>query len=381
MFWLFTLTAHADVSDFISEISDPITFEVNGIWVRTFYTDTGWKLLAQQGEAYTVTDLTKQGDTWERSTDVTRLTEGRDYKDSCIKRCPNNDYLLISSANTTGYNDSAYAFRFDEDFNLLSQSVIAESEPQYSFNDVNCECSEFIQGATFGLNHPTQYANYFFPLTDDLQADGEPFLISDITRANGGATWSDLSTNRVIMSGFHNESQNYFIEFDPELSQLNQSPTQMSEPPWQDFWTQSFIRVGEVFFAATIVRESIDTNIPYEIILVVLDEEWSVLERHQVTNGGGSRPSLTRNGDQLLLTCDVNNSPQMIEITLGTGFNSEDPPPLGYTDPYDTGSASKESGCGGCSSQTNGGMFSILFVVLGLGYRRCDTPIFARKRS
>jgi hypothetical protein len=379
LFWLFALTAHADVSDYISEISDPIIYDVNGIWVRTFYTDTGWKLLAQQGESYTVTDLTKEGGTWVRSAEVTRLTEGRDYKDSCIKRCPNNDYLLISSANTTGYNDSAYAFRFDEDFNLLSQSVIAESESQYSFNDVNCECSEFIQGATFGLNHPTQYANYFFPLTDNLSPDGEPFLISEITRANGGATWSDLSTNRVIMSGFHNESQNYFIEFDPELSLINQSPTQMSEPPWQDFWTQSFIRVGEVFFAATIVRESVDSNIPYEIILVVLDEEWTVLERHQVTIGGGSRPSLTRNGDQLLLTCDVNNSPQLIEITLGTGFNSEDPPPLGYTDSYDTGAASKERGCGGCSSQTNGGAFSILFVVLGLGYRRCDTSIFAHK--
>ena len=374
----FTSSAQADLSDYIANISDPVQFPTDGVWVRAFYTNGGWKLLAQQGEAYTVVDLYKEGDSWVRDPNVTRLTEGRDFQDSCIKRCPNDNYLLISSASNTGFNDSAYAFLFDADFNLLAENTIAESEPQYTFNDVNCECSEFIQGATFGLNSPTQYGNFFFELNDSLELVQEPFQISDVTRANGGDTWSDLATNRIIMSGFHMENQNIFLEFDPELNLITETPTQMSEPPWQDFWTQSFIRVGDVFFAATIVRSQTDPSAPYELILVVLDDEWNVLERHLVTDGGGSRPFLARNGDQILLTSDVNNSPQLIEITIGSGFNSEDPPPMGYTDPddySDTGDGLnvKGDGCGGCaSSQANPWSLSIWFGLVALWRRRCS---------
>lgn len=373
-------TAQAELSDYIADISYPIRFETDGVWVRAFYTQSGWKLLAQQGEAYTVVDLYKDGDTWVRDSDVSRLTQGRDYQDSCIKQCPNGNYLLISSASISGFNDSAYAFLFDSNFNLIAENTIAESESQYSFNDVNCECSSFIYGATFGVNSPTQYGNYFFELNNALELTQAPYQISTVTRANGGDTWSDLSTNRVIMSGFHMERENIFIEYDPELNYLTETVTVMSEPPWEDFWTQSFIRVGEVFFAATIVRSQADPSAPYELMLVVLDDQWNVLERHLVTNGGGSRPSLARNGDQILLTSDVGNSPQLIEITIGSGFDSVDPPPMGYTDPddlfSDTGNGlnvDAKGGCSGCASTRSSPLpMSILFGFIIFGWRRCS---------
>jgi hypothetical protein len=146
---------------------------------------------------------------------------------------------------------------------------------------------------------------------------------SDIKFINGGGMLHDPETGGVLLvTNGQNSSSLYLYELDAELAVVERRDLAFAPSGQRAYWPQGFIRVNEHFVVVGMARSdsagwSQDTG---DVWLAVLDKDFKVLETHQVTQfevpEGAMRPSVSRNGDTLLVTFDRLVRPNFVKVTI-----------------------------------------------------------------
>jgi MYXO-CTERM domain-containing protein len=209
----------------------------------------------------------------------------------------------------------------------------------------------------------------------------------DIKFINGGGMLHDPETGGVLLvTNGQNSNTLYLYELDAELGVVERRDLEFAPSGQRAYWPQGFIRVNEHFVVVGMARSdsagwSQDTG---DVWLAVLDKDFQVLETHQVTQfevpEGAMRPSVSRNGDTLLVTFDRLVRPNFVKVTIDlkafgldgggspgdTDLPADDSAPGG--DDTSGGGGDKGDGgggCGGCATGGDGGV-SALAALLGL---------------
>ncbi len=338
--------------DIVVEVGPPVDLEQGGAWSRVLPRGDGaWSLaFATQDGLFTApleTDGAPGGWTLDRDARAA-LTDRAGLKDHAITRCPDGTWLHAASANLDQPNDSAYGFVADADLQPVATGVLAERDASRAHNDLPIVCGADFRGTAFALAAGGP-RNTFVRIGDDGAAAGEVTLASD-PRTNGSGFLVD--GGRLLHIGYGNEADIAWIStYDADFQLLGQARVPLVEAPWQGLWPQGFARIGDLY---AVVLMALDTAgggtmaAGGEIFLVLLDETFQVVARHQLTAFGAQRaawrPWLARQGDTLLVSYDHDNRAHVQQITLdldGAGV-ADDTGPGGGDDAADAGDAADE---------------------------------------
>ncbi len=194
------LGSPAHAGTYIQSFQAPITLPMSGGWPRVFPDpDTdGYHFLWAQGGNFSLVPMSSS--LWAQDlnrVDLTAGTVNHMLKDHSISACPSGGYLHIASANVSSPNDSAYAFRYDDDFNLVSWNTVEESIPQSGYawrahNDMPSACSDNLMVTTFGGQDGANgtgpnVVGYFFVLDDNVNTIDTTEMTN--VPQTGGATY------------------------------------------------------------------------------------------------------------------------------------------------------------------------------------------------
>jgi len=374
----------AFASDYIESVGEEITLGPAGGWVRLFPDKaTGdWHFLWAAGGDYLLLPMSSdfQVDDFDR-----RSIAGRnDLVDHAITACPSGGFLHVASA----HNESAYAFRYDDDFNLLVSGTLEEGEPTRRHNDLPILCTPTLDATSFiSSNHSGTWLSI---ITGNATQSELIELPSDVPRTEGGSLRMEPGSDELMVLGRGNGGKtfevagldtNYEVAWKKTISPL-------SDNSLRPYWPQALMRVKDHYLLAFMGRdESAGWSSDWgNVYLAVLDADFNHLETTQISQysppEGAQRPGLARKGNQLLITVDRNVQPQLFEVRL----NAE---AFGIVDGEDTGvgwdTAAKwddsgspgggedagEEGCS-CSAQVTDNRRVLWPIVLGglLVFRR-----------
>jgi len=292
-------------------------------------------------------------DLWAEDRNRKDLTDGtvtHMLKDHAITACPSGGYLHIASANVSGPNDSAYAYRYDDNFDLLSWSILEESVPQTgegwrAHNDIPVACSPNFKATVFGgQDGPdglgSNVVGYFFLLDDNASTMGTTEM-TNVPQTGGNSFLVEPETGNLLI-----------IEIQDNTDEIDVTRVDVTTNPWSVIevksstvlsggdrggWPQAAIRVNNHYIVAFINQGNDQPGLLGDVALAVFDFDWNLLEVEQVTNSHGCMtPGLARRGNQLIVSYDKLVVPNVLEVTLDTqAFGLDDDSDTGFD--WDTG--------------------------------------------
>lgn len=371
----------AQASDYIASVGEEITLGPGGGWLRLFpdTTGDGWHFLWAAGGEYSLLPMTADFEV--EDFDRRNLTGRTDLIDHAITRCPSGGYLHVASANQQSHNDSAYAFRYDADFNVIASAVLEEIEPARLHNDLPVLCSPLLKATAFmGANFGGMYLSII--AEDATQADLIE-LPAFVPKTEGGSLYMNPDNGEIVVIGKHREGSEFNVvglDSDYEVS-WSHSFEPLAGQDLRPYWPQALLKVKDHFLLAFMARNDNDgwESDWGNIYLAVLDADFNHLETTQISDytppSGAQRPALVRRGTQVLLTVDRNVQPQLFEIQLKAeafGLGEEDETGGQWeTGAGDTGAGDGEKDAGGCACsgiparQGAVGRFVLLGALLG----------------
>jgi len=379
---LLGLTHSAEASDYIASVGEEITLGPGGGWVRLFPdTETdGWHFLWAAGGDFIRLPMSAALEVKDR--DRQNLTGRTDLVDHAITRCPSGGYLHVASANKESFNDSAYAFRYDENFDLLSSGTLEEVEPSRKHNDLPVLCTPILDATAFIGS--SGGAVSLSVVSEDASQSELISLGSAVPRTTGGSLRMDTETGELVVIGkdFSGQAiavvgldENYDVTWEKSFQPLEDASL-------RPYWPQALLQVKEHYLLAFMARdESAGWGSDWgNVYLAVLDANFEHLETVQVSQysppEGAQRPGLARRGTQVLLTVDRNVQPQLFEIRLlaeAFGLSEEDDTGAGWDTSSSGQDPSASSGCGCSSSRKESASWWILLgICFGLTRRRAS---------
>ena len=375
--------AHAQ--DLIAEIGAPVETGTNGPWARALATDDGWYMGVGTAGDFHVGALTRTGDgleDWSFDSDNwVRVTDHGGLKDHAIRKCPDGSWLHVSSTNNNDPNDTAYSWRLSPDFEIIESGVVEENYPGRAHNDMASICSPRAQGAVFTTYGSEPKNAYFFHIdetanTSRMQELGE-------IQTEGGAFLDDAVTDRIILISSNFQSQLVVNTFDGDLNRIEEKLVDIPPSSQLAFWPQRIIRVGQFYVVAMMSMDfaepgTYDTG---DVWLHVFDEDFNLLEQHQLTTYGSSResamrPWVERMDDLLIVSYDIQTTHTFVAVRMNldgveevdTGFE-DDSEESGADEEADE-EASKGGGCSVVVGGTAGGMWLALGMLVATHRRR-----------
>lgn len=372
----------AQAGDFIASVGAEQTLGPGGGWVRVFpdAQSDGWHFLWAAGGDYSL--LPMSADLEVEDFDRRNLTGQTDLVDHAITRCPSGGYLHVASANKESHNDSAYAFRYDDDFNLVASASLEEAESSRYHNDLPVLCSPLLDATAFmGTNHGSMYLSLI--AEDATQADLIE-LPASLPKTEGGSFWMDPVSEEIVVIGKSGEGSRFkVVGLDADYQVAWSSEFEpISDSSLRPYWPQALLKVKDHFLLAFMARNDQDGwNSDWgNVFLAVLDSEFNHLETTPISNysppEGAQRPGLVRRGSKVLLTVDRNVQPQLFEIQLvpeAFGLEGSDETGGEWDTAAEGGSDGKDGGCG-CESAPGPQAGLWLASMLGmLTFRRRPT--------
>jgi MYXO-CTERM domain-containing protein len=374
-------------SEHISNVSDEVKWDIGGGWTRLVPGEVLSDVFYGAGGDYW---HVKMGWDWKVDDNERVYLTGRsNLVDHSIVPCPSGGYLHIASGNTSAVNDSAYSFRYDDDFLPVAQSVLAEDYLKVRFNDMAAICHENGNFASF-----IDY-DLFGAVVYKLDEDGallEELRIAELPLPEGGTFLEDPRRGDLALITATSEKTGLIVNWlDWDLNfKGNRRILTVDRTQAQAYWPQAIQVVGSRILLAY-VQQPVDADYEADwgnVWLAIFDHSWNLLENHQITNdpgpGGTMRPGLAIYNDQLLLTYDEIEhfppgivQPRLVPITLKTEaflVTEDTAVPVDSSVGKDTeaggGSVPAEWRCGCATSGQKSG--TGMWVILGglLGWRR-----------
>ena len=315
--------------DFVTDVGEPQIWEQGGVWSRPLPTADGWVLAhgtqndlfvapLVEGELFGEWDLDREH--------KTNLTQRGNLKDHSIKRCPDGSYLVASSANLEGNNDSSYWTHVDADFNQLATGAIEEANHLRAHNDLVALCAPDAQGvlhSEFGQGE--DFDSTLFIVDFDAGVGATHTLTG--FKSEGGALVYDSASGGYVGAHVSLGGQGFMTRFDEDFVNIEQRAVDFGDGPWIEHWPQGLVRIGEHFLVATLARDH-ERYGPGDgdgdVWLVVVDADFAVVERHRLSEfleegDGASRPWVDRKGSQALVGFDRGVRHGLIEVALDLG--------------------------------------------------------------
>jgi hypothetical protein len=366
-------------SEHIASVGAEVKWDMGGGWTRILPGEPESDFFYSAGGDYV--RITMNAD-WEVD-DINRnfLTGRMNLDDHNLVPCPSGGFLHVASGKTTEPNDSAYSFRYDEDFSATAQTVLAESIFKIRFNDMALICHEKGNFASF-----IDY-DVWGTVVYTLDADGallDEKRIPELPLAEGGVFLEDPVRGDLALVTSTPEKNGLFVNWlswDLVFKDTRRI-LQVDRTVAQAYWPQAVNIIGDRIVLAYIQQPS---NAGFQadwgnVWLAIFDLEWTLLENHLIVKDDGPdgtmRPGLALQGETLMLSYDEIEhfppgvvQPRMVPITLklsafgdfglpdtggGSGSDSDSNTDSGGKgDDDDGGGVSPEWKCG-CSSTESG---------------------------
>ena len=340
--WFF-MRAHA--SDFILSV-DPVESGIGATWSFPLFVDDQWYLASGQGGDLTIAPMDESG--WVNMEEVQTITDEGIIKDHALRMCPDGSFLYAAS---TGVEDDVFIYTLNEDFQIVSEDILPQSEPVHAGNDMAAICSPLFQGV--GVAELQGLRDYFYAI-DEEGILGDPVELYNAPRMTGAGLWEHDGMMYSIGRDALPELSVAVYDSDFDLQD------QLLVPPFSEdivhYWSSSVLAVEDYFLLISMGRNP-DAGWPLDtgnVYLAILTQEMELVEWVQLTDfepssGGGMRPLMERHQDQLWVSYDRNNTIELVSITLfEDAFMIEvDEPsqePDSATEPEKT---PKEGGCAG----------------------------------
>jgi hypothetical protein len=335
------LAGPAHAQDFITQVGPDLNLGMNGGWPRVFpdRDGDGWHFLWAQGGNFHMVEMTENYVVVDANRKT--LTPVNELKDHAITACPQGGYLHIASANLETENDTAYAFRYDDDFDLLAWSVLEERVEGRDHNDMPVACGPPGDLTVFGEVIPgNAVLSTFFDVQDD--ATGEVVAtLPDVPRTPGLSLRWEPETKNLLVFEVNNTSHMDITRLDRNLQFLETHSVQVMGDTDRGKWPQGSLRIGDYYMLAYVVQgynvgwDSLAGN----IWVAVLDRDFNVLQTEKVTQNtppdGGMIPGLARRGETVLVVYDKSVVPHVVELRIDLeAFGVTDGDTGGY---WDTG--------------------------------------------
>lgn len=380
---------HAETTEIESQhilsVSDEVKWDIGGGWTRIVPGETLSDVFYAAGGDYWRVKMD-----WDWNVfDAERiyLTGRSNLVDHSIVPCPDGGYLHVASGNTTVYNDSAYSFRYDADFNPLAQSILSENYLKVRFNDMALICHENGNFASF-----IDY-DLFGAVIYKLDEDGallEELRIAELPLPEGGTFLEDPLRGDLALITATSEKTGLIVNWlDWDLVfQNNRRILTVDRTVAQAYWPQAIQVVGSRIILAY-VQQPVDAGYVADwgnVWLAIFDHSWNLLENHQITNdpgpGGTMRPGLAVYKDRLLLSYDEIEhfppgvvQPRLVPITLNLEAFVESEDTSEIIDSAANGDSGSDTSGGKCSCATSGqkshtGMWVVLAGLLAWRRRR-----------
>lgn len=239
-----------------------------------------------------------------------RLTGRTDLKDHDIRPCPDGSWLHVATGDTTGEqaHDSAYSWRYDADFNVIANGVIAEADlsgPTYV--DLPVACGANFQGTSFPDDLVGTQARFA-----QVEADGSTPTKNDLPgapRATGASMMEDTDGTLYVVGFLWEYSMREIVisHYDTDFRNLNTRFVQVAEEGFTPYWAQTVIRVGDFYIVSHMMRDNTVqwTQQEGDLYLTAFDLNWDKVDQLQVSQNtaplGGMQPYVVDKGDGTLL--------------------------------------------------------------------------------
>ena len=321
-------------------------------WARVFARPDGLvDLFVTGGGNYSHVELQRLGDgTWQALGAARPLTSIDALIDHAITPCPDGTWLHVASSNRTELgDDSFYMMHYGADFEILAQRLVVDSDTVLRYNDAPLVCDARTV-ATVG--HPRDLDSHDGELlwfaADGRIADQRYF---DTIPPVGGSSlvWDPRREEYLSFRALGPDSGLFVVFLDREFQQTG--PWKLISldpaPPYLS-WPQAVVPLGDGWAVAHLVRRD---SVAYasdqgDIQITVLDENLDLVQSVRVTTveegSGAHRPGLTRVGDELLVSYEVELEPRLVVLALDPDLPPEPDPETGLPGwlelpPEDTG--------------------------------------------
>lgn len=358
MFSLLSALAMATPPEFAT-VSDPVSLleSGSGTWPRLFPREDGsWHLIMSNG-----------GDLYRRSLhadlsikDESRhnLTHHQGLTDHALAACDDGGYIDAASSYTSDWDDTLTIFRWDEDFNLINQYILAENSTEHRFADAAIICEEdFTAVGGFMTRSKKAVSTTMYRLDPDT-ADvlDSHTLIAGMTWFGAAWAWdgsyaynlrAPTSGNTVAIetidpatwTGFKGGTS--FVELTPDKNtEVHWFVRTLS---WGDHWLAPFILLDPEYS-----WEQGSGNLH----VAIFDASWSLLSTTKVTHyeggAGATQPWINTDGEVVVVSWNNDVAPYGATITLTVPRKSEADPDTGGSSDSDSG-GSADTGSGGPS--------------------------------
>ncbi|MDP2310832.1 MAG: hypothetical protein Q8P18_32740 [Pseudomonadota bacterium] len=302
--------------------------DINGNWPRSFPTEGGWWVTNAAAGDFGVQllreDLSVDRESRHQLTDVGYLN------DHAISLCPDGTYLHFATAGLVEANDSAYAYRYDADWNLIAEAIIAEGDTSSIYVDIPSVCSDDFNGMSYwaeddGVPHR------FVSVDEDLN------IVSETDFPTGALAMGSVSLEddgHLFVAGFDGKTDDSLLvsEYDASLRELGYLEVDVTPEGWTAYWSQGAVRVGDTYI---VVHMASDDSYTWETLggdvwVSAFNLEWELIDTLQLSFNtapiGGMQPGISIKDDVLLVTYSVSlqNWGFLVTIDLDAAGVTED---------------------------------------------------------
>lgn len=340
---LFFICAYA--SDFILSI-DSVQPGIGATWSFPLFVDEQWYLASGQGGDLTVAPMDESG--WVNMEEVQTITDEGIIKDHALRMCPDGRFVYAAS---TGVEDDVLVYTLDVDFQILSEDILPQADPLHAGNDMAAICSPLFRGV--GVAELQGLRDYFYPI-DDEGVLSDLVELYNAPRMTGAGLWEYDGLMYAI--GRDARPELSVAIYDPDLDLQEQLLVPPISEDIVNYWSSSVLIVDDYFLLLSMGRNPdddwpLDTGNVYLAVLTKDVElvEWIQLTDFEPSSGGGMRPWMDRNQDQLWVSYDRNNTIELVSIQLFEDafvLEGEVPAQEPAAEP-ETDTAPKEGGCSG----------------------------------
>ncbi|MSQ00720.1 MAG: hypothetical protein EXR71_02380 [Myxococcales bacterium] len=318
---LLLLHAPARAADVFGDVDDEVTIGMGGTWARVFPTTDGFWFGQGAGGDFWIEDIGVDLSGYDDQKRI-KLTEHAGLQDTQTERCDDGGWLVVGSATLDTFDDSAYAWRSDNDNKRGPTVVIEEREDARAHNDMAVLCTRGNEGVAF-QNTLGGGGSSFFPISGN--AVGSPKAAA--FNAQGAAFAIRPSDGKVVGADTANSASKK-IRFTVFAADWSAADTFEADVP-QDYasWPQRLLPYGDGWLVVYVTTPSQMAMGGEGVVWVLaLDADFQTVDSVKVTPEGqiGGRPWIGRNGDVLAVAYDRDVQPRITLIKLGADTVPDD---------------------------------------------------------
>lgn len=312
------LCAAALAGSFFLDIGEDRALAVGGTWARAFPDgEDAWHFFWAAGGDYN--RLPMSDDLVVEDYDRRPLSGHTDLIDSQIVPCPDGTWLHVGSSGVTKPDDTAYAFRYDADFNPLSEAMLEYGDTSMRMNDPSLLCEGGDLDLVGVVTRDFQSTVY---VLDAAGNPAEQVTVATWPMLQGGALAWDQERDEILAIGYDLDRLVAVMRAGRDFSDIDEIQLPLTVGAETPYWPQGLMRIGAYWLVAHMARDESAgwANDEGNVRLAVFDSDWNLLETQALTTysppNGAMRPGIARRGDRLLVTYDILLVPHVVPVTL-----------------------------------------------------------------